>query len=756
MTECTGALISGPYESSFRREERLSRAVEYLPAFPVIFPVSEWISGRKPENLDVKNLCCSPVGDLIPPLKDIATWDRTQALARFNSVCDLTEGKAGSVLKAFSGLLPEPVFDYDQVNIIIKKYKNCLVAFDGQSEPDCVHVKVTLRLLAYDRQVPDGLRQNAGKLRQVVSQKFGYGIKENKAFKVAITTMNTGDLRRILGNGALYHIKRIYRELFTLGETVTVKVSEGRLRGRKLTSVLGKPYFRFQGIPYAKPPIGPLRFKDPEPPEPWSGVRNALKEGDICVQVDVITGIPRGNEDCLYLNIFTPQLPQSGVEMEKKAVMVWIHGGGFQMGSGNAEVYGPDFFLDDDVILVTLNYRLGIMGFLSTGTDDAPGNAGLKDIVQALKWINKNIAVFGGDPNKVTIFGESAGGAAVQYMMMSPLAKGLFSSAISQSGSALCPWALNEDEPREVAFRLGRAFGLETKDPKVLVDFLRKISAAVLAKKQSTAVSERNKRECLPFPFLPCIEPSSPRAFLPDHPLKIIEGNKLVNDVPYITGINEMEGVILLKSIIDKFPPVQTIDKDFERLVPRFLNLEYGSPESKEVAKKIREYYFKNQVFDASTYREYTDLITDTYFHYGMHVTTKIHAQLYKAPVWNYHFLFEGDFGLLKKILNVKSITGPVHADDLGYLFHIPVIGPNVDPKTREMKFSKKMVRLWTNFAKYRNPTPDPTDPVLRNLMWKPYAEEQQPCLLMADEFSMGGRINEERMKFWTEMKANY
>lgn len=136
-----------------------------------------------------------------------------------------------------------------------------------------------------------------------------------------------------------------------------------------------------------------------------------------------------------------------------KAVMVWIHGGGFQLGSGNAEIYGPDFFLNDDVVLVTLNYRLGVMGkkfssffpfpagkfsstynnefkfflgFLCTGTEDAPGNAGLKDIVLALKWVQKNISNFGGDPKKVTIFGESAGGAAVQYLMLSPMARGTF------------------------------------------------------------------------------------------------------------------------------------------------------------------------------------------------------------------------------------------------------------------------------------------------------------------------------------------
>lgn len=110
--------------------------------------------------------------------------------------------------------------------------------------------------------------------------------------------------------------------------------------------------------------------------------------------------------------------------MNGKAVMFWIHGGGFYLGSGNAEVYGPDYLVAEDVLLVTINYRLGALGFLCIGTEDAPGNAGLKDMVMALEWTRRNIAFFGGDPNRITIFGESAGAAAVQYLMLSPLARG--------------------------------------------------------------------------------------------------------------------------------------------------------------------------------------------------------------------------------------------------------------------------------------------------------------------------------------------
>lgn len=146
------------------------------------------------------------------------------------------------------------------------------------------------------------------------------------------------------------------------------------------------------------------------------------------------------------------------------------------MGSGNSHIYGPDYLITEDIVLVTFNYRVGVLGFLSLKTTACPGNYGLKDMVLALKWVQRNIAVFGGDPNNVTIFGESAGGSAVQYLMMSKSAKGLFHKAISQSGTALDPWAMSH-EPRDFAFALGRELGLDAKSDEELLEFLKKAPA---------------------------------------------------------------------------------------------------------------------------------------------------------------------------------------------------------------------------------------------------------------------------------------
>ncbi|EFN67608.1 Liver carboxylesterase 31, partial [Camponotus floridanus] len=164
---------------------------------------------------------------------------------------------------------------------------------------------------------------------------------------------------------------------------------------------------------------------DPVPPEPWSGSRDASKYGNVAVQIDIIQKSEIiGDEDCLYLNVFTTDIKSS----EKRPVMVWIHGGGFFFGSGDSTLYGPDYIVKKDVVLVTLNYRLGVLGFLNLYDKVATGNQGLKDVILALHWVQENISEFGGDSENVTIFGESAGGAIVHYLTLSPLSEGAYLS----------------------------------------------------------------------------------------------------------------------------------------------------------------------------------------------------------------------------------------------------------------------------------------------------------------------------------------
>ncbi|VEN50797.1 unnamed protein product [Callosobruchus maculatus] len=236
--------------------------------------------------------------------------------------------------------------------------------------------------------------------------------------------------------------------------SLQVQTPKGTIQGSvKRTKDQGVQYFSFQGIPYALPPIGDLRFKDPVPFKGWEGVLDASKENlPSCIQIlPTMFGGTRESEDCLFLSIFTPAHSLNSIDRPLMPVMVWIHGGGFLVGNPDIEYYGPDYFMEHNIVLVQISYRLSSFGFLSTEDMESPGNYGLKDQHIAFRWIKENIEYFGGDPNEVTIFGESAGAASVQYHMLNPENKGLFHRAISQSGSSLCMCHIKET--KECGFR---------------------------------------------------------------------------------------------------------------------------------------------------------------------------------------------------------------------------------------------------------------------------------------------------------------
>ncbi len=222
-----------------------------------------------------------------------------------------------------------------------------------------------------------------------------------------------------------------------VGTTVDVSTTLGTVRGTWHGGVA-----RFAGIPYAAPPVGDLRFRPPTAPAPWGGVRPAGSFGPVAPQnpslMEALFGgdAEQWDEDCLYLNVWTPDPTPA----EALPVMVWIHGGGFEMGSGSSPLYDGTSFAQDGVVLVTVNYRLGAFGFLELGQVDpgraGSGNVGLLDQVAALEFVRDNVASFGGDPDRITIFGESAGAMSVSLLMSMPRAEGLFHRVIAQSGAA--------------------------------------------------------------------------------------------------------------------------------------------------------------------------------------------------------------------------------------------------------------------------------------------------------------------------------
>ena len=259
-----------------------------------------------------------------------------------------------------------------------------------------------------------------------------------------------------------------------------ISLTQGRARGRVEASIAS-----YQNLPYAAPPVGALRWRPPAKPTAWSGVRDATRPGAICIQPpangDPGVGPLPMSEDCLTLNVWTPQDATGALP-----VMVWIHGGAYNNGSGTAALYNGSNLARRGVVVVTINYRLGRLGFfdhpaLATERlpDEPAGNYGVMDQIAALEWVRDNIARFGGDPGNVTIFGESAGGVAVTQLMVAPAARGLFQKAIVQSGlgrqrSAL----LDQDRPgHPSAQSLGVAFARSAQLARATADDLRALPA---------------------------------------------------------------------------------------------------------------------------------------------------------------------------------------------------------------------------------------------------------------------------------------
>lgn len=267
----------------------------------------------------------------------------------------------------------------------------------------------------------------------------------------------------------------IFQFCNVVGEVVTTE--NGRLNGTTTQSWTGQLFYAFYGIPYAQPPTGELRFEPPVPVQSWNGVRPAIAYGPICWQPNWKENLPEMGEDCLSLNIFTKSL-QSEKNSELKPVIVFIHGGDFRTGSASLEA-GPRYLMDRDIVYVNINYRLGALGFLSTGTKEAPGNMGMKDQVLALKWIRANIQNFGGNPNKITIAGMSVGGYSVTSLMISPMAKNLFHGVITHSG-AFAPAMGIKNNFLESAMYVAKQLGCTSENPEDFVACLKTVKSDVL------------------------------------------------------------------------------------------------------------------------------------------------------------------------------------------------------------------------------------------------------------------------------------
>ncbi|XP_049792057.1 venom carboxylesterase-6-like [Schistocerca nitens] len=518
-----------------------------------------------------------------------------------------------------------------------------------------------------------------------------------------------------------------------IGDDVIVTVETGALRGVVASSINGTLYNRFVGIPYAQPPLGDLRFRAPQPAANWSGVRDALTMSDQCPQEGT------GNEDCLYINVYVPL--QNSSSSSPLAVMFYIYGGRFARGSATNKP--PDYFMDHGVLLVTFNYRVGSIGFLSLLNDDIPGNAGLKDQVMALQWVQRNIRAFGGDPDKVTVFGESAGGCSTSHMFLSPAAKGLFSGVIIESGQASANWTV-EPVPREKAYRLAAALGFQSgnltaaEEDERLAAFLRAASHEDLTVDDTRAMSDFELRRFSPVAWQPVVEPPSEGAVVVEPPVDILREGRY-NRVPVMTGVTSADGSVFvnMSGVMESASVAADLNENFTSLVGSLLPRPTRE-EQEMAAQRLEDFYFGDQGLSQQQPQAIYDMLSDLYFIQDTQAFARTVANTSTLPIYFYYFDYDG-YGATE--------YGMAHAEETHYLFMQEDGGPNKDPESDDWKVLQLLATLWTNFAKYRDPAPSGSP-----VTWEKYSSEASNYLHMRLEFETNQDLLHDRTELWKQI----
>jgi para-nitrobenzyl esterase len=438
-----------------------------------------------------------------------------------------------------------------------------------------------------------------------------------------------------------------------------VKTDKGLVQG-----VFENGLMVYKGIPFAAPPVGDLRWKAPQPAKSWEGVKPADKFAPAPFQGG---NTPSGkSEDCLYLNVWTPAKSAG----DKVPVLVWIYGGGFSFGSTSEPGYSGEKLAQKGVVLVSIAYRVGQLGFIAhpelsaESPDHVSGNYGLLDQIAALQWVKKNIAAFGGDPNKVTIFGESAGAISVSMLCASPKAKGLFQGAISQSGGSFGPTRL-------VSFPGENMQTLKQAEAEG-VNYMKKASVTSLAELRKISADK------LPMGFgMPGGWPIVDGVVIPDDQYKLYEAGKY-NDVPVLIGYNSDEGASFSR----------------ER-----------KPEDYFAGVKARYGKFADDLIKAypaaenSVPKTARDLARDAAFGWHTWSWARLQTQTGKSKAFLYYFDQHPDYPKESP----QYGFGSPHGQDVAYVFmHLDPSNPQTTQS--DLAISEAMGTYWTNFAKYGTP----------------------------------------------------
>ncbi|ELW64812.1 Cholinesterase [Tupaia chinensis] len=476
-------------------------------------------------------------------------------------------------------------------------------------------------------------------------------------------------------------------------EDTVITTKNGKVRGMNLP-VLGGTVTAFLGIPYAQPPLGRLRFKKPQSLAKWSDIWNATRYANSCYQ-NIDRSFPGFHgaemwnpntdlsEDCLYLNVWIP------VPKPKNAtVMVWIYGGGFQTGTSSLPVYDGKFLARvERVIVVSMNYRVGALGFLALpGNPEAPGNLGLFDQQMALQWVQKNIAAFGGNPKSVTLFGESAGAASVSFHLLCPRSHPLFTRAILQSGSSNAPWAVaTHSEARNRTLTLAKLISCSRENETETIKCLRNKDPQEILLNELLIVPYDT---LLSVKFGPIVDGD----FLTDMPDTLLQLGQFKN-TQILAGVNKDEGTAFLVYGAPGF------SKDNDSLITRKEfqeGLKIFFPGVSELGKESILFHYVDWVGDQRP-ENYREALDDVIGDYNIICPALDFTEKF-SEVGNNAFFYYFEHRSSK--LPWPEWMGVMHGYEIEFVFGLP-LERRVNYTKAEETLSRAIMKYWANFAKY-------------------------------------------------------
>ncbi|XP_015429390.1 PREDICTED: esterase FE4-like [Dufourea novaeangliae] len=544
--------------------------------------------------------------------------------------------------------------------------------------------------------------------------------------------------------------------------TPRVKTKFGVVEGVWARSANGRIFAEYLGIPYAEPPIGDLRFRSPQPwNHTWKGIYNATKDSSKCIQPISKERIV-GSEDCLYLNVYVPVIPDKEKGSNKLPVIVFVHGGKYIIGASHSQEFPPDYMLNRDVILVSMNYRLNVMGFFTTANKVSPGNYGLKDILMSLHWVHDNIESFHGDSNSVTLWGHSAGAGAVHAMAFTKKTEGLFHRYILQSGSIFATWAVNSRYwMRQVSLEVARLVGClprGTKNStKIVLETEENHSRDHYVETETTCPSRTyesfqqdvwQQNPCCPFG--PVVEEESADAVITRPPLVTLR-KRLFRDIPLIVGVTRDEGFMKTVGLLDS--EKELID-NIDVYLPVLLDSYQLISNMSAFLGAVEEFYFESNL-TGRLMQNITEATGDAVIIWPTYQVLRRQLGMMNSSVYFYVFMYEGTFSFTFHTLP-RRYFGISHGDDLNYL--MPMLNREFGDETfhnteTDIAMINIMTKLWANFA--TTGVPKATGVIA----WPEYKIAHKFLRIGVDkrpEVVLDNQFLPDRMRFWEEVTNNF